>query len=164
MNLSEQSTDFFKNYLRLFRKNITQYNLTESQALCLISIPFNGISQTRLSHNLSLNISTVSRNLSHLIKVDLIIKKKSNHTIDINKLPISQDNISNFDLLTQILPPLSLKYKTKKFKEDDNYKTSNNVLEIVNGVYIRGQIEKGVLGDGSKVRILKKTNEESEIQ
>ena len=61
MNLSEQSSDFFKNYLRLFRKNIKQYNLTESQALCLISIPFDGISQTRLSHNLSLNISTVSR-------------------------------------------------------------------------------------------------------
>ena len=81
MNLSEQSTDFFKNYLRLFRKNIKQYNLTESQALCLISIPFNGISQTRLSRNLSLNISTVSRNLSHLIKVDLIIKKKSNQDI-----------------------------------------------------------------------------------
>ena len=81
MNLSEQSIDFFKNYLRLFRKNIKQYNLTESQALCLISIPFNGISQTRLSHNLSLNISTVSRNLSHLIKVDLIIKKKSNQDI-----------------------------------------------------------------------------------
>ena len=81
MNLSEQSSDFFKNYLRLFRKNIKQYNLTESQALCLISIPFNGISQTRLSRNLSLNISTVSRNLSHLIKVDLIIKKKSNQDI-----------------------------------------------------------------------------------
>jgi len=81
MNLSEQSSDFFKNYLRLFRKNIKQYNLTESQALCLISIPFSGISQTRLSRNLSLNISTVSRNLSHLIKVDLIIKKKSNEDI-----------------------------------------------------------------------------------
>ena len=81
MNLSEQSSDFFKNYLRLFRKNIKQYNLTESQALCLISIPFNGISQTRLSHNLCLNISTVSRNLSHLIKADLIIKKESNQDI-----------------------------------------------------------------------------------
>ena len=81
MNLSEQSCDFFKNYLRLFRENIKQYNLTESQALCLISVPFDGISQTRLSHNLSLNLSTVSRNLSHLIKLDLIIKKKSNQDI-----------------------------------------------------------------------------------
>tara|TARA_B100001769_G_C22056829_1_gene568172 strand:+ start:395 stop:814 length:420 start_codon:yes stop_codon:yes gene_type:complete len=81
MNLSEQSCDFFKNYLRLFRKNIKQYNITESQALCLVSVPFDGISQTRLSHNLSLNLSTVSRNLSHLIKLDLIIKKKSNQDI-----------------------------------------------------------------------------------
>ncbi len=81
MNLSEQSCDFFKNYLRLFRKNIKQYNLTESQALCLVSVPFDGISQTRLSHNLALNLSTVSRNLSHLIKLDLIIKKKSNQDI-----------------------------------------------------------------------------------
>ena len=30
-------------------------------------------------------------------------------------------------------------------------KTSNNVLEIVNGKYIRGQLEKGVLGGGQKV-------------
>ena len=29
-------------------------------------------------------------------------------------------------------------------------KTSNNVLEIVNGKYVRGQLEKGVLGAGSK--------------
>ena len=72
---------FLKIISGFFRKNIKQYNLTESQALCLISIPFDGISQTRLSHNLSLNISTVSRNLSHLIKVDLIIKKKSNQDI-----------------------------------------------------------------------------------
>ena len=95
MNLSEQSSDFFKNYLRLFRKNIKQYNLTESQALCLISIPFNGISQTRLSHNLSLNISTVSRNLSHLIKVDLIIKKNLIKTLGliILVLVIKEKNI-----------------------------------------------------------------------
>ena len=48
------------------------------------------------------------------------------------------------------MPPLSLKYKTKRFGDDDKYKSSNSVLEIENGKYIRGQIEKGVLGDGSK--------------
>jgi len=70
-------------------------------------------------------------------------------TIDINKIP-SRDNITNFDMLSQILPPISLKYKTKKFKDTEEYATSNNVLEINNGKYIRGQIEKGVVGDGSK--------------
>ena len=71
-------------------------------------------------------------------------------TIDIKHLLQNKENISNFDILSQILPPVSIKYKTKKFNTDDNYATSNNVLEIKKGKYIRGQIEKGVLGDGSK--------------
>ena len=58
--------------------------------------------------------------------------------------------ISSFEILSQIVPPLSLKYKTKKFEDSEDYKESNNVLEIQNGTYIRGQLEKGVLGDGSK--------------
>ena len=71
-------------------------------------------------------------------------------SVDTNKFPADRETISNFDLLTQILPPLSLKYKTKKFEDGENFQTSNNVLEIRDGVYYRGQIEKGVLGDGSK--------------
>ena len=70
--------------------------------------------------------------------------------ININKLPINMKEITNFDILSQILPPVSLEYKTKKYTDSDIYKTSNNVLDIKNGKYIRGHIEKGVLGDGSK--------------
>ena len=32
----------------------------------------------------------------------------------------------------------------------DDYKTSNNIIEIKNGKYFRGQIDKGTLGDGSR--------------
>ena len=61
--------------------------------------------------------------------------------------------ITNFDILSQIMPPLTIKYKTKLFGEeekDDKDHKSNNVIEIRNGKYIRGQMEKGVLGAGSK--------------
>jgi DNA-directed RNA polymerase beta' subunit len=59
--------------------------------------------------------------------------------------------ITNFDILSQILPPFSLKYKTKLYNEEkDNPKTSNAILEIKNGEYIRGQIDKGVLAAGTK--------------
>jgi DNA-directed RNA polymerase II subunit RPB1 len=58
--------------------------------------------------------------------------------------------ITSFDIMTQITPPLSLYYKTKLFKEDDDIKTSNGILEIKNGQYIRGQIDKGVVGSGTK--------------
>ena len=59
--------------------------------------------------------------------------------------------ITNFDILSQIMPPLSIKYKTKSFKEDkDDAKTSNAIIEIRNGKYIRGQMDKSVLGAGTK--------------
>ena len=67
--------------------------------------------------------------------------------VDIEKLP--KKDISNFNILSQILPPFTLRYKTKRFGDKEDYKTSNNVLEIVNGKYVRGQLEKGVLGDGT---------------
>jgi DNA-directed RNA polymerase II subunit RPB1 len=70
----------------------------------------------------------------------------------------SKGKISNFHLLSQILPPLSLKYPTKLYKDEDK-STSNNILEIKNGQYIRGQLEKGVLGGGSKSIIQRVCND-----
>ena len=59
--------------------------------------------------------------------------------------------ITNFDILSQIMPPLSMRYKTKAFKDDkDDMKTSNAVIEIKNGKYVRGQIDKSVMGAGTK--------------
>jgi len=58
--------------------------------------------------------------------------------------------VTNFELMSQILPPLSLKYNTKLFKDTEDKSKSNNVLEIKNGQYLRGQMEKGVLGGGTK--------------
>ena len=66
--------------------------------------------------------------------------------------------VTNFEILSQILPPLSLKYATKLFKDEDK-ETSNNILEIKNGVYLRGQMEKGVLGGGSKSLIQRVCND-----
>ncbi len=58
--------------------------------------------------------------------------------------------ITSFDILSQITPPISLKYKTKLFEDNEDANTSNNVLEIVDGKYIRGQADKGVFGSGTK--------------
>lgn len=69
--------------------------------------------------------------------------------ININLLPAS-GKVTNFEILSQILPPMSIKYKTKLFKEGDDPKLSEAIIQIVNGQYIRGQIDKGVLGATSK--------------
>ena len=58
--------------------------------------------------------------------------------------------VSSFELLSQIMPPISLNYKTKFFTKEEDVKTSNNVLDIQNGQYLRGQLEKSILGGGSK--------------
>lgn len=59
--------------------------------------------------------------------------------------------ISNFDILSQILPPFSIEYKTDLFDKDkEKAETSNNILEIRNGKYVRGQIIKSVINGGSK--------------
>jgi len=61
------------------------------------------------------------------------------------------DRISNFEVLSQILPPLSIKVKNKQFDEEkENIAESNNVVEIKDGHYLRGQMDKGILGSGTK--------------
>ena len=61
-----------------------------------------------------------------------------------------KDKISNFQIMSQITPPITLKYETKQFKEGEDAKMSNAVLEINNGKYVRGQMDKGVIHDGGK--------------
>ena len=68
--------------------------------------------------------------------------------INTSLIPTSGD-VSNFDILTQILPPMTIKYKTKQFKDGDDPKSSNAILQIDNGRFVRGQLDKGVLGSGS---------------
>ena len=70
--------------------------------------------------------------------------------IDLFDVDFNTSSISNFEILTQIMPNLSLKYKTKRFQDTEDYVKSNNVLEIKNGKFVRGHIEKGILGDTTR--------------
>jgi DNA-directed RNA polymerase II subunit RPB1 len=67
--------------------------------------------------------------------------------------------ITNFDILSQIMPPITIKYKKKSFGEKEDYKTSNNVLEIRDGKYLRGQLDKAVLGSGTNGLIHRTCND-----
>jgi DNA-directed RNA polymerase II subunit RPB1 len=61
-----------------------------------------------------------------------------------------KDTVSNFEILSQIMPPVSLHYKTKFYSDSEDYSTSNNVVDIQNGEFHRGQLDKSTLGGGSK--------------
>ena len=74
MNLSEILTSLHINYYFLLKKVSKKHEITNSQALCILSISSNGVSQTELSRRLSIDLSTLSRNLDKLIYRGLIIK------------------------------------------------------------------------------------------
>uniref|UniRef100_A0A6C0HH55 DNA-directed RNA polymerase n=1 Tax=viral metagenome TaxID=1070528 RepID=A0A6C0HH55_9ZZZZ len=69
--------------------------------------------------------------------------------VDVEALK-GKKELTSFDVISQILPPMTMSYKTKLFEEGEDFGTSNNVLEIQKGKYIRGQMEKSVLGGSSK--------------
>jgi len=60
------------------------------------------------------------------------------------------NRLTNFQILSQILPPLSCRFTNKAFDNAEDNKKSNNVIEIRNGKYIRGQMDKSTLGATSK--------------
>lgn len=58
--------------------------------------------------------------------------------------------VSSFDVMSQIMPNMSIRNKTAAFGDDGDMNTSNHVVEIVNGKYKRGMLDKGALGSGSR--------------
>lgn len=71
--------------------------------------------------------------------------------VDVKALREAGNKLTSYDVLSQIMAPITLVYKTKFFGDNEDFNTSlANVLEIRNGKYIRGQIEKGVLGATTK--------------
>ena len=81
--------------------------------------------------NISFNKRTAMNLLMYNKNIDLSIFKKQ--------------QIKSFELLSQILPPINVKFNNSGFDDNDDKKTTNNIIEIVNGKYIRGQIDKGTL-------------------
>ena len=62
-----------------------------------------------------------------------------------------EKRISSFEILSQILPPISSRMRNGVYGEtEEDKKTTNNLIEIVNGKYLRGHLDKGALGKGSK--------------
>jgi DNA-directed RNA polymerase II subunit RPB1 len=90
-------------------------------------------------------------------QIDFTQKDAMNLLMKFNRINPSQLNkkrnerVSNFEILSQIMPPLSLKVKNKQYNSDEEKSdTSNNIIEIIDGKYIRGQMDKGILGSGTK--------------
>ena len=91
MNIAELTVALHNNTLSPIRRITKKYSISSSQLLCIISIPSEGINQTNLAALLSIDISTLSRNLNHLIKKNLITKKNTKYDNRSFKILITED-------------------------------------------------------------------------
>ena len=72
MNLAEYLSDISLNYFSLLRRLSSKYDLTLSQSLLLLYVPYDGISVSDLSEKLGVDISTMTRNIQRIDKQGLI--------------------------------------------------------------------------------------------
>ena len=67
--------------------------------------------------------------------------------VDTKAIRESGKHVTSYQILSQILKPITLSYKTKLYADNP---IPNNILEIRNGQWISGQIEKAVMGSTTK--------------
>jgi DNA-directed RNA polymerase beta' subunit len=67
--------------------------------------------------------------------------------VDTKAIREAGKSITNYQILSQILKPITLSYKNKLYGDNP---IPNNILEIRNGNWISGQIEKSVMGSATK--------------
>ena len=63
MNLIELSGTFCQNYLFFLKKASKELNITLSQSLCIITIPFDGISPSNLAKKLNVDFAYPTQSL-----------------------------------------------------------------------------------------------------
>ena len=72
MNVIENLSELSLQYFALVRQLSAKFELTLSQTLILLSIPFDGITISDLSEKLGIDISTMTRNIQRIEKKNLI--------------------------------------------------------------------------------------------
>ena len=107
-NLSELSLQYFA----LLRQLSSKYELTLSQTLILLSVPFDGITISELSSKLGIDISTMTRNIQRVEKKKLLER---------NQNPNDKRSIK-----------IELSKRGSTLTESINLEISNNIQKIIN--------------------------------
>ncbi len=121
MNITENLSDISLNYFALLRKLSSKYDLTLSQALLLLYIPFDGVSVSNLSDKLGLDISTMTRNIQRVEKQGLVKRSKNlsdKRSIKLNLSIRGTKLVKNLNNdIYQNLKPILQKYDFDKIEQ-----------------------------------------------
>tara|TARA_Y100001970_G_scaffold53931_1_gene68349 strand:- start:5075 stop:5497 length:423 start_codon:yes stop_codon:yes gene_type:complete len=127
MNITEHLSDISLNYFSLVRKLASKFDLTLSQTLVLLYIPFDGITISDLSDKLGIDISTMTRNIQRIEKKGLINRAPNLSDKRSINLQLSKRGKQISQLLNeQISEHLSSVFQKYNFEQIENIR---NMLE-----------------------------------
>ena len=117
-NLSELSLQYFA----LVRQLSSKFELTLSQTLILLSIPFDGVTISDLSEKLGIDISTMTRNIQRIEKKNLVKRLPNPDDKRSIKLFLSQRGVTLSNSLN-----LEISASLDSILEKYDLKTSNQI-------------------------------------
>ena len=121
----------------------------DSELRNLAAVPYQIISPSSNSPIIGIyQDSMVGAYLLTAADVSFTQREAMNLLMSFNKVDLrglNKKEITSFDIIGQILPPITLKLKNSSF-DDDNQ--TNNLIKIINGEYFGGQMDKGILNGG----------------
>ncbi|MBM93398.1 MAG: hypothetical protein CMF51_01425 [Legionellales bacterium] len=108
--------------------------------------PIIGIVQDSLVGSTSFTRQNVEFDVKHAMN---LLSRQTHLDLSIFQ---NKNTLTNFEILSQIMPPITLKYKTNAYKAYNTPELAekNGILEIIAGKYLQGQLEKQSLGGKSK--------------
>lgn len=108
MNITEFVINLITDYNALLRLTASNFNLTVSQAFLILSIPFDGISMSKLSTKLGLDNSTLTRNVHGLKQLNLIAKKSEPYDKRVKLIILTQKGLDLYNSLFDNFNELNL--------------------------------------------------------
>ena len=124
MNIPELLITLHINTLHSLRLIAKKNQLSIPQILCVYSIPLEGITQTNLANCLSIDVSTLSRNLNKLESRNIIIKNSIENDDRFLKICLTNYGILLFEAILSDLTDY-----TKKLNLDTELNDSQHIID-----------------------------------
>ena len=129
MNITEFVIDLVAKYNAIIRLSASHFNLTFSQALLILSIPFDGISMSKLARKLGLDNSTLTRNAQGLKQLNIVDHKSDPYDKRIQLIILTREGSDLYNSLFDHFNELNLSILSK-LSLDDNEVLHNSIEKL----------------------------------
>jgi len=137
--------------------HMPQSVVAETELMLLPAVPYQLISPSKnapiigIFQDSMLGCFRFTRDTVKMSNQDAMNLLMMSKFVDVTQFKDKKKLQTSFEILSHIFPPFTLKQKTKLYKDSESKEfNKNNIVEIVNGKYIRGQLEKSILASGTK--------------